>query len=210
MSVEWWGWALFCAAIAVFLLVDLLVLHKDAHAVSWKEAAVTSAGWVALALAFGGFVWWWQGGTAAGEYFAGYLIEKSLSVDNLFVIALIFTSFGVPAAYQRRVLFWGVVGAIVFRAIFIGVGSVLLHQFHWMIWVFGALLVVTGVRMALSDHAVSHPENSAVLRWMRRVLPIAVDFHGPKFLVRHAARWWATPLLAVLVGVGAKIGRAHV
>ena len=83
MSVEWWGWALFCAAIAVFLLVDLLVLHKDAHAVSWKEAAVTSAGWVALALAFGGFVWWWQGGTAAGEYFAGYLIEKSLSVDKI-------------------------------------------------------------------------------------------------------------------------------
>src|SRR3712207_5931875 len=166
-----------------------------------REAAAWSGVWVTLGLAFGGLVWAWKGGTAAGEYLAGYLIEKSLSVDNIFVFALIFAYFAVPAAYQHRVLFWGVLGAIFFRAIFIAAGAALLSTFHWIIYVFGAFLVLTGIKMARHQGDGVHPERNPALRLLRRFLPLTGEYHGQRFLVRLDGRLWATPLLAVLVVV---------
>jgi tellurite resistance protein TerC len=192
-------WAAFVAFIVVMLLVDLFVLHRDAHEVSLREAALWSVGWVALGLAFGGLIWVWKGPGAGGEYLAGYLIERALSIDNIFVFALIFTYFGVPAAYQHRVLFWGIFGALVFRALFIGAGAALLDQFHWMIYVFGGFLVLTGIKMLRQRHSDVDPARNPVLRLMRRVMPITDEYRGQKLVVREAGRRLATPLLAVLV-----------
>src|SRR3712207_6502032 len=136
-----WMWAAFVGLILSLLALDLFVFHKDAHVVSIKEASLWSVFWVALGLGFGGLVWAWAGPVRGGEYFAGYLIEKALSVDNIFVIAMIFGYFAVPAKYQHRVLFWGILGAILFRAIFIVAGAALLKEFHWLVYVFGAILV---------------------------------------------------------------------
>ena len=201
MSVDLWIWAIFLGAIAFFLLLDLFVFHREAHVVSMREAATWSVVWIALGLAFGAFVWFWFGPTAAGEYLAGYLIEKSLSVDNVFVFALIFSYFAVPAAYQHRVLFWGVVGAILMRAAFIAAGAALLETFHWIIYVFGALLVVTGVRMASRSHDEVHPERNPLLRLARRFIPMLSEYRGQRFFVREGGKLWATPLLAVLIVV---------
>ena len=201
MSVDLWIWAVFLGVIAFFLLLDLFVFHREAHVVSMREAATWSAIWVAMGLAFGGLIWLWFGPTAAGEYLAGYLIEKSLSVDNVFVFALIFSYFAVPAAYQHRVLFWGVVGAILMRAAFIAAGAALLEAFHWIIYVFGALLVVTGVRMATRRHEEVHPERNPILRLVRRLIPMLPEYRGQKFFIREGGRLWATPLLAVLIVV---------
>ena len=201
MSSELWIWGAFFGLIALFLALDLFVFHRQAHAVSMREAAAWSVVWIGLGLAFGGLVWVWQGATAAGEYLAGYLIEKSLSVDNVFVFALLFTYFGVPAAYQHRVLFWGVVGAIVLRVAFIAARAALLERVHWVIYVFGGLLVLTGLKMALKRHADVHPERNPVLRLARRVVPIISDYRGQRFFVREAGRLVATPLFAVLLAV---------
>ena len=194
-------WAAFFGLLALFLSLDLFVFHRHAHAVSMREAAIWSVVWVSLGLAFGGFVWVWQGTTAAGEYLAGYLIEKSLSVDNVFVFALLFAYFGVPAAYQHRLLFWGVIGAIVLRAAFIAAGAALLESFHALIYIFGALLVATGLKMALKRHHELDPEQNPVLRLARRFVPIAPEYHGQRFFVRQAGRLVATPLFAVLLAV---------
>jgi tellurite resistance protein TerC len=201
VPVDLWVWIAFFGVIVGFLALDLLVFHRDAHVVSMRQAATWSAVWVGLGLAFGGLVWAWQGSEAAGEYLAGYLIEKSLSVDNIFVFALVFSYFAVPAAYQHRILFWGVVGAIVFRAIFIVAGAALLDAFHWTIYLFGALLVFTGLRMALKHGGEIHPEHNPVLRLARRFLPMTTEYKGPAFFVRQAGRWAATPLFAVLLVV---------
>jgi tellurite resistance protein TerC len=144
-------------------------------------------------------LWWWQGRTPAGEYLSGFLIEKSLSIDNLFVFALIFGYFAVPAAYQRRVLFWGIVGAIVLRALFILAGAALLDAFHATVYLFGAFLVVTGIRMARHRNVEIQPERNPVLRLIRRVVPMTTAHHGDRLLVRDGARRVATPLLAALV-----------
>jgi tellurite resistance protein TerC len=201
MAVDPWVWVAFVGFIVGLLVLDLIVFHRQAHAVSLREATAWSVVWVALGLAFGGLVWAWQGGTAAGEYLAGYLIEKSLSVDNIFVFALIFAYFAVPAAYQHRVLFWGVFGAIVFRAVFIAAGAALLSTFHWILYLFGAFLVLTGVKMARHHDEAVHPERNPALRLLGRLLPITPAYHGARLLVRHEGRLWATPLLAVLVVV---------
>jgi tellurite resistance protein TerC len=196
-----WAWVAVTVAILVMLLVDLLVVHKDAHAVTIREAAISSAVWISIGVAFGVIVWATLGGDKAGQYFTGYLVEKSLSVDNIFVFALLFSYFAVPAALQHRVLFWGVVGALVFRAIFIALGATLLERFHWMIFVFGGFLVVTGIRMALSKQEHVDPGRNPVLRLMRKVIPVADEYHGQKFTILEAGRRVATPLLAVLVAV---------
>lgn len=201
MPVEPWVYGAFVGAILVFLALDLFVFHRDAHEVSFKEAALTSAVWITLGLSFGGVIWMWQGGTAAGEYLAGYLIEKALSVDNIFVFALIFSYFSVPLAYQHRVLFWGVVGAIVFRAIFIAAGSVILKEFHWTIFLFGALLVFTGIKMAIKRNEELHPEKNPVLRLVRKFIPMTNEYHGQKFFTKLDGRLVATPLFAVLIMV---------
>jgi tellurite resistance protein TerC len=199
LHVEPWMWGAFVAFILAMLAIDLFVFHRDAHEVSFREAGLWSAIWVALGLAFGAFLWAWQGGQVAGEYVAGYLIEKSLSVDNIFVFALIFGYFAVPAKYQHRVLFWGVVGALVFRAIFIAAGAALLEHVHWTIYVFGAFLVFTGIRMARSSGTHVDPSKNRVLRAFRRVVPVTDAYEGQRMLIRRAGRWMATPLLAVLI-----------
>src|SRR4051794_41061284 len=186
MDVPIWAWAGVVALILAMLAVDLFVFHRDAHAVSVREAAITSAVWVAAGLGFAVVVAMAWGGTAAGEYFAGYLIEKSLSVDNIFVFALVFGYFAVPAAYQHRVLFWGVLGAIVFRAIFIAAGAALLGTFHWIIYLFGAFLLITGIKMARHEGADVQPERNPALRLLRHLLPITAEYQGPRFLVRRA------------------------
>ena len=199
MEVDLWIWATFVAFILGMLAIDLFVFHRDAHVVSAKESAAWSAVWVALGLSFGVVIWAWQGPDLAGEYLAGYLIEKSLSVDNIFVFALIFGYFAVPPKYQHRVLFWGVLGALILRAIFIAAGATLLETFSWTIYVFGALLVFTGVRMAVHKDVEVHPERNPVLRLLRRVIPSTDEFHGQRFWIREAGRWVATPMFAVLI-----------
>ena len=201
MDVPLLAWGAVGALIVVMLLLDLLVFHRDAHEVSMREAATSSAIWVALGVAFGAVVWMVWGGDRAGEYYAGYLIEKSLSVDNIFVFALLFSFFAVPAAYQHRLLFWGVLGALVFRALFIVAGAALLESFHWVIYVFGAFLVWTGVKMARQGEAEVHPERNPMLRLLRRVMPVTDSYVGTRFFVRRDHRTWATPLFAVLVAI---------
>jgi tellurite resistance protein TerC len=196
-----WAWAAVTVAIIAMLLIDLLVVHKDAHAVTVREAAYSSAVWVTIGLLFGVIIWVANGGQEAGEYFSGYLVEKSLSVDNIFVFALLFTYFAVPAALQHRVLFWGVLGALVFRAIFIALGAALLERFAWTIFLFGGFLVVTGIRMAMQREDHVDPGNNPVLKLMRRMVPMTDTYHGTHFTVREGAKRVATPLLAVLVAV---------
>ncbi|WP_333889768.1 TerC family protein [Mycolicibacterium gadium] len=198
MTVSLWAWVAVLAVILVMLAIDLFA-HRDAHVVGMREAAVWSGVWVTLGLAFGAIVWWVWGAEFAGQYFAGYLIEKSLAVDNVFVFAIIFSYFAVPREYQHRVLFYGVLGALVFRAVFIAAGSVLIASFAWILYVFGAFLVATGLRMALHRNETIDPERSVVLRAFRRLIPVTDEYHGQKFLMRQAGRWVATPLLAVLV-----------
>jgi tellurite resistance protein TerC len=194
-------WVVLAVVVGSLLALDLLVLHRDAKAVPFREAAAWSAVWISIALAFGAFVWLTRGGDSGGEYLAGYLIELSLSVDNVFVFALIFTAFAVPAAYQHRLLFWGILGAIVFRALFIAAGTAVLAAAHWVIYLLGVLLVVTGIRLARSrGHAVD-PTKNPVLRLFRRIVPTADEYEGPAFIVRREGRRFATPLLAVLITI---------
>ncbi len=194
-------WLAFSGLVAVLLWLDLGVLNRRAHVLTLREATLASAGWVTLALAFGGFLWLREGATHALEYYAGYLIELSLSVDNLFVFILVFQYFGVPAALQPRVLKWGILGAIVMRAIMIALGALLLARFTWIPFVFGAILIFTGVKMLLQDEVRVDPAKNPLLRLMRRVLPISKAYHGQKFLVRTRTRWLLSPLVLVLAFV---------
>jgi len=195
------AWIAFNVFVLALLALDLGVFHRKAHAVSVKEAAGWSAVWIALGLAFGGGIWWFEGKEPALQYLAGYLIEKSLSVDNIFVIALIFSFFAVPALYQHRVLFWGILGALVMRGALIGAGSFLLARFHFLVWVFGAFLVVTGIKMAFHDNAELHPEKNPLVRLARRLFPVTNDYDGQKFFTRRDGRLFATPLFLVLLVV---------
>jgi len=200
VDVPTWAWIAFVAFIIGMLGVDLF-LHRDHHAVSVREAATWSLVWVVMGTSFGGVIWWLEGGTLATEYITGYLIEKSLSVDNIFVFALIFSYFAVPLKFQHNVLFWGIFGALVFRAIFIFAGVALLDRFHWMIYVFGAFLIITGIRMFFHKGEDIHPERNPVLRALRRILPISNDYDEAKFFTVQNGVRMATPLLAVLVVV---------
>ena len=194
-------WLAFSGLVAFLLWLDLGVLNRRAHALSIREATMASAGWVSLALLFGGFLWLREGTTHALEYYAGYLIELSLSVDNLFVFILVFQYFGVPAALQPRVLKWGILGAVIMRAIMIGLGALLLARFTWIPFVFGAILVITGIRMLTQDELRVDPARNPLLRLMRRVLPISKSYHGQAFLVRTRTRWLLSPLVLVLAFV---------
>jgi tellurite resistance protein TerC len=193
-------WVALAVLILGMLALDLFVFHRDAHEVSVREAALFSGVWIGMGLAFGGLVFALLGAQAGGEYLAGYVIEKSLSIDNVFVFAMIFGYFAVPAKYQHRLLFWGVFGAIVFRAIFIAAGAALLDAFHWMIYGFGILLLLTGWRMWThrNEHMLDLDRNR-ILRVVRRLVPITPEYRGQSFFVREAGKWIATPLFAVLV-----------
>ena len=194
-----WLWAGFNLFVLAMLALDLGVFHRKAHAVSIREATVWSAVWISLALLFNAGIWYFQGSEAGVQFLTGYLIEKSLSVDNIFVIALIFSYFAVPAIHQHRVLFWGILGALVMRAAFILAGAALLEAFHWIIYVFGAFLIITGIKMALVHDMEIHPENNPVLRLVRRLVPVTSDYRHGHFFVRENGRRWATPLFMVLV-----------
>ena len=197
MEVALWVWPAFIGLVALLLALDLLIFQRDAREVTLTEAFVWSVVWTIIGVGFVSVVWAAWGGDAAGEYLAGYVIERSLSVDNIFVFALIFSYFSVPPAYQPRVLIWGVVGAILFRGIFIGLGAGLLETVHASIYVFGAFLVFTGVRMAAGQEMEVNPQENIALRLMRRLVPVTSDYHGVRLLVRQSGVLMATPLLAV-------------
>jgi tellurite resistance protein TerC len=192
-------WLGFTALVLALLVVDLGVFHRKAHAVSVREAAVWSAVWIALALGFNAFVWWAFGPERGTAFLAGYLIEKALAVDNIFVFYAIFAYFAVPAAYQHRVLFWGILGALVMRAVFIFLGAALIQQFHWVMYVFGAVLVVTAVKLFVMSEEGVHPERNPVYRLVRRVLPSVSEYHGSRFTVVQNGKRYATPLLVALI-----------
>ena len=198
MDVPLWVWLAFGLLVVGLLLVDLLAFGRRKESIPFGRAVAWSIGWTAVGVGFAGVLWAWQGSDPAGEYLAGFLIEKSLSIDNLFVFALIFGYFAVPAAYQRRVIYWGIVGAIVLRALFILAGAALLDAFHFTIYVFGAFLVLTGLRMARHRTVEIHPERNVVLRLFRRVMPLTTEYHGDRLIVRNEGVRTATPLLAAL------------
>lgn len=199
MHVEVWQWAAFGGFVLGMLLVDLFLFGRGTTEISFRRAVYWSIGWTALGVAFGFFLWWWEGSRFGQEYLAGFLIEKSLSVDNLFVFALILSYFSVPVAYQRRVIFWGIVGAIILRGIFIAGGAVLLDVFHWTIYVFGAFLIVTGIRMARHSEMEIHPENNPALKLLRRLIPLTTEFHGDRMTVKQGGKRVATPMVAAFV-----------
>lgn len=195
-------WIGFNVVVLILVALDLGVFHRKSHAMSMREALGWSLFWIALALGFNVFVWWLKGPVAAREFLLGYLMEKSLSVDNLFVFVLIFNYFVVPPAYQRRVLSLGILGALVMRAIFIGMGALLLSRFHWMTYVFGAFLVWTGFRMLTHDDEEElDPGANPVVRWFKKFVPTTTEYHGHHFLIREGGRFVATPLLVVLLVV---------
>jgi tellurite resistance protein TerC len=198
---EYVSWIIFVVAVGGLLSLDLFVFHRDAKPVKMREASLWVLVWVTLGLSFGGWIFLTQGSTKGAEYLAGYLIEYSLSMDNVFVFAVLFAYFGVPPQYQHRLLFWGVMGAIVFRAIFILAGTALLSTFHFVIYLFGALLLFTAWRMITAGSEHDDPTSNPVLRLMRRVVPVTDSFEGQKFFTRRDGRIWATPLFAALVVV---------
>ena len=195
------SWAGFIVFVLAMLAIDLGVFHKKAHEVSLKEAGIWSAVWVALAVVFNVVVHAWFGPDRALEFTTGYLIEKALAVDNIFVFVVIFTTFGIPAIYQHRVLFWGVLGALVMRALFIVLGGAFLQRFHWAIYVFGAILAITGIKLLLQRNQQLHPEQNPVVRAFQKLFPLSPELDGDKFLVRKNGRRYATPLLLALVAV---------
>ena len=199
LDVQAWHWLVLLGIIAALLLVDLLVVHRDAHEVGTREAAYESAAWIGCGLAFTGVVAWWFGAAASGEYISGYLIEKSLSVDNVFVWALIMGYFLVPQKYQHRVLFWGIFGALVMRALFIFAGVALIERFSWVLFVFGGFLLYTAAKLVFTENDHVDPGESRFLRLIRRTVPSTDEYDGQKmFTVRNGKRL-ATPLFAVLL-----------
>jgi tellurite resistance protein TerC len=192
-------WGALGVFVVAALAVDLVALGRRAERVPLRRAAAWSVVWTALGLAFAALLWAWQGREPAGEYLAGFLIEKSLSIDNLFVFALVFATFAVPAGFQRRALYWGIVGAIVLRAVFILFGAALLDAFHYTVYVFGAFLVLTGIRFARHREVEVHPERNPVLRLLRRAVPMSPDYDGDRLVTRVDGRRVATPMVAALV-----------
>jgi len=193
-------WVLFNIFVVVMLVLDLAVFHRKAHAVRFREALGFSIMWVLLAAAFAVFVFYWRGRNTALEFVTGYLVEESLSVDNLFVFLLIFRYFRVPSNYQHKVLFWGILGALIMRGIFILAGVSLIRRFHWIVYVFGAFLIFTGLKLLREGEKEIHPEQNPVLKMFRRWMPVTRDYVGGRFLVRDPGLY-ATPLLLVLIVV---------
>jgi tellurite resistance protein TerC len=194
----WTLWIAFNAGVALFLLFDLGLFHRQAHTISLREAAIESAVWVALSVGFGLWILVSHGRGPGLEFFTGYVIEKSLSVDNVFVFILIFLYFRVDPRYHHRLLFWGVLGALLMRGAMIGVGIILIQRFEWIIYLFGAFLVYAGFKLFGADHAV-HPEKNPVLHWAQKILPMSQNDAGPRLFVWEGGRWLATHLLLVVI-----------
>jgi tellurite resistance protein TerC len=199
-SAPWWAWLGFHLLVFLMLALDLGIFNRDSHAPSAREAGLWSLVWISLALLFNGVVWYSEGGLKAAEFLTGYLLEKSLSVDNLFVFVLLFTAFQVPARNQHRILYWGVLGALIMRAAMILAGTALLHRFEWMIFVFGGFLVFTGVKMlVMKEDEPADPRHGAIARVFQRFVPYDPDGGFSRFRIRVAGRHLATPMLLVLV-----------
>jgi len=192
-------WILFNAFVLIMLALDLGVFHRKSHEVSTKEALIWTIVWVTLALIFNVILFYWKGQQQALEFFTGYLIEKALSVDNIFVFIMIFSYFQVPAKYQHKVLFWGILGALVMRAIFIFAGVALIEKFHFTIYIFGAILIYTGYKMFNHNQAKIDPEKNPVVRFFRKIMPVTPHMHDDKFFVRINGQRFATPLFLVLI-----------
>jgi tellurite resistance protein TerC len=204
-----WLWLSFMALVVALLALDLGVLHRRDRVIGVRESITLSIGYVLLALLYGAWVWWYLGPTPGMEYFTGFMIEKTLAVDNVFVIAMIFTYFAIPPAYQYRVLFWGILGVIVMRAIMIGLGAALITRFDWVMWLFGAFLVLTGAKMLWMVDRETDLGSNPVIGFLRRHLRVTPEIHGSRFFVRaprdgSAASplvWWATPVFLALLMV---------
>jgi tellurite resistance protein TerC len=194
-------WTIFAVVVIAVLAVDLGLFNRKAHVVRMREAALWTAAWAALALAFNGFIYHRFGGTKAAEFLQGWLLEYALSIDNIFVFLVVFRYFRVPAEQLHRVLFWGILGAVISRGLFIGAGAVLIQRFHWVMYILGAFLVFTAVKIILSKDDDVDPGDAIALRIFRKLVPMTKEFQGQKFLIRQAGRLTATPLLAVLVVV---------
>jgi len=192
-------WILFNAFVLLMLALDLGVFHRKAHEVSLKEALTWTFIWISLALVFNAIIFYWRGRQQALEFFTGYLIEKALSVDNIFVFIMIFTYFNIPSRYQHKVLFWGIVGALIMRVIFIFAGVALIEKFHFTIYLFGALLVYTGYKMFYHNNASIEPDKNPLIRFLRKYMPITPDLHEDNFFVKLNGKQFATPLFMVLI-----------
>ncbi|MCC7479637.1 TerC family protein [bacterium] len=192
-------WIGFLALVALFLALDLGVFHRKSHEVKFKEAMIWSAIWIFCALSFNLLVWYWFGPQSAKEYLTGYLVEKALAVDNIFVFAMLFGFFAVPAKYQHKVLFWGILGALGMRAIFIFAGVALIERFHWTIYVFGAFLILTGLKMVFAKGKESDLNKNPALKLLRRMMPVSDNYEGEKLVTKVNGKRMATPLLVVLV-----------
>jgi len=199
MNDQIWLWVGFNVFVLAMLALDLGVFHRKAHVVSLRESITWTVVWVTLALLFNGGVWHFYGSQKALEFLTGYLIEKSLSVDNVFVFALLFSYFAVPAKYQHKVLFWGILGALIMRAIMIFLGAALIAKFTWIIYVFGGFLVLTGIKMVVKREEEIHPERNPVVKWFKKLIPVTSDYRGDRFFVRENGVRAATPLFVVLL-----------
>jgi len=194
----WTVWLAFNLGVLIFLGLDLGVVHRRAREISLRQAAIESAVWVALSVAFGAWIYISHGREPGLEFFTGYLIEKSLSVDNVFVFLLVFQYFRVDPRYQHRLLYWGVLGALILRGIMIGLGTVLIGRFAWILYLFGAFLIYAGYKMMRAEHNVA-PEKNPVVYWVRRILPMAESDTGPALVARQSGRWLFTPLFLVVI-----------
>ena len=192
-------WIGFNVFVLLMLALDLGVFNRKAHEVSIKEAMIWTGVWVTLAMCFNGLIYYWQGEVKALEFFTGYVIEKALSVDNIFVFVLIFSYFKIPAIHQHKILFWGIIGALIMRAAFIFAGVALLEKFHWTIYVFGAILIYTGYKMLTQKEIIIEPEKNPLIKLFRRVMPVTNELHSSKFFVKQDGKWFATPLFLVLL-----------
>jgi tellurite resistance protein TerC len=196
-------WIIFNAGVLLLLVLDLGVLNRRAHEVSMREAAAWSVFWVSVSLAFNLWILHVHGGEKALQFFTGYIIEQSMSVDNIFIFILVFRSFGVERQYQHRVLFWGILGALILRGTMIGLGTALIRKFEWTLYVLAAFLVVAAIRMLFRKETEPHPENSRLLRWTQKIFPVSQNYRGQKLWIREAGKRMATPLLLVLLVVEA-------
>lgn len=199
MEINLTAWIGFNLFVLLMLALDLGVFHRKAHEVGFKEALTWSVIWIAMALIFNAGIWYYLGEVKAIEFLTGYIVEKSLSVDNIFVFILVFSAFAVPSIYQHKVLFWGIIGALIMRAIFIFAGVTLIEKFHWIIYVFGAFLIFTGYKIARDKGTKIDVQNNSLLKFVRRIMPVTDSYREGKFVVKENGRRYATPLLLVLI-----------
>jgi len=199
MDKPLWAWAIFFAVVLVLLVLDLGLLHKKQREISVRESMAMSGFYILMAVLFGKWVWWSMGGQAAIEFYTGFLIEKSLSIDNIFVISIIFTYFSIPRIYQHRVLFWGILGVILLRGVMIGVGAAMLQRYSWVLYIFGVFLVLTGIKMIFTPDKEHDIEKNPILIYLKTYLRVTPQLHGQKFWIKIDKVWHATPLLLALI-----------